>query len=522
MKKKGLLGKVFYLGLVFSIMASMLILGLTEAAEISAPKAAPTLQPQYGGVLKIAEATGPTTPFGYPPDGVGEASVSGKPAIEPLLRQHYDGRIEPWLAADWKIASDKKSITFTLKKGIKFHDGTDFNAEAVKFNLEGVKAAGRPGTKDWSSIDVVDDYTLRVTLAQYSNIALTRFSGGGGAMISPTAFKTKGKAWANWNPVGTGPFQFVSFERDVTTKYKKFNDYWQKGKPYLDGVELLYIKDPMTQSAAMRAGEAHVLNTNNGKMMADLKAMGLGFITYADGTVVLIPDSTNADSPLSNKKVREAIEYAIDKEAIAKAKSYGFWVPAYQLPCPGTMAYIKNFQGRHYDPAKAKQLLTEAGYPNGFKTKIIPHFVIDRDIMVSIQAYLAKVGITVDLDFVDMGKYNDLRRKGWNNGFLCQPFGMYPNYLQTIQTYLETKALDFPTLKKPAEVDDMLNEALSTVDPEIPRVQKLIKLFSDEVTVIPISTTARGAFLQKNVHDTGYLSLGMWTEWTPDKAWMSK
>ena len=101
----------------------------------------------------------------------------------------------------------KKSITFNLKKGIKFHDGTDFNAEAVKFNLEGVKTAGRPGTKDWSSIDVVDDYTLRVTLAQYSNIALTRFSGGGGAMISPTAFKTKGKDWANWNPVGTGPFQ---------------------------------------------------------------------------------------------------------------------------------------------------------------------------------------------------------------------------------------------------------------------------------------------------------------------------
>jgi peptide/nickel transport system substrate-binding protein len=526
MEKKGLLGKVFYLGLVFSIMTSMLILGFTEAAEKSAPKpttkAAPTLQPQYGGVLKIAEATGPTTPFGWPPEGVGEASVSGKPAIEALLRQHYDGRIEPWLATDYKIASDKKSVTFTLRKGVKFHDGTDFNAEAAKFNLEGMKAAKRPGTADWTSIDVVDDYTIRITLSQYSNIALTRFSGGGGAMVSPTAFKTKGIDWARWNPVGTGPFQFVSFERDVTTKYKKFNDYWQKGKPYLDGVELLYIKDPMTQSAAMQAGEVQVLNTDNGKMMADLKAMGLGVITADTGTVVLIPDSVNADSPLANKKVREAIEYAIDKEAIAKAKSYGFWVPAYQLPCPGTMAYVKNFQGRHYNPAKAKQLLTEAGYPNGFKTKMIPHFVIDRDVMVSIQAYLAKVGITVDLEFADQGKYNDYRRKGWNNGFMCQPFGMYPNYLQTIQTYLESKALDFPTLKKPAGGDDMLYEALSTINPEIPRVQKILKLFFDEVTVIPISTTGRAALVQKNVHDTGYLSLGMWTEWTPDKAWMSK
>ncbi len=426
------------------------------------------------------------------------------------------------MASDYKIASDKKSVIFTLRKGVKFHDGTDFNAEAAKFNLEGMKAAKRPGTADWAAIDVVDDYTIRVTLSHYSNIVLTRFAGGGGAMVSPTAFKAKGIEWARWNPVGTGPFQFVSFDRDVTTKYKKFNDYWQKGKPYLDGVELLYIKDPMTQSAAMQAGEAHVLNTDTGKMMADLKAMGLGVISADTGTVVLIPDSVNADSALANKKVREAIEYAIDKEAITKAKSYGFWVPAYQLPCPGTMAYVKNFQGRQYNPAKAKQLLVEAGYPNGFKTKITPHFVIDRDVMVSIQAYLAKVGITVDLDFVDQGKYTDLRRKGWTNGFLCQPFGMYPNYLQTIQMYLETKALDFPSLKKPAGVDEMLYEALSTVDPEIPRVQKLIKLFFDEVTVIPISTTGRGALVQKNVHDTGYLSLGMWTEWTPEEAWLSK
>ena len=146
----------------------------------------------------------------------------------------------------------------------------------------------------------------------------------------------------------------------------------RKGKPYLDGVEYLYIKDLMTQAAAMQAGEAQVLNTETGKMAADLKAAGLNIITADTGTVVLIPDSVNADSPLSNKKVREAVEYAIDKEAIAKAKSYGFWGAAYQLPNVGTMAYIKNFQGRRYNVAKAKQLLKEAGYPQWIQDEDYP------------------------------------------------------------------------------------------------------------------------------------------------------
>jgi peptide/nickel transport system substrate-binding protein len=519
-------GLSFILALFFSMLAA----GSAETAENTAlkatskasPKAAPKEDPQYSGVLKIIEATGPKSPFGWPVEGIGEASVAQKPCIESLLRQHYNGRIEPWLAESWVIAPDKSSITFKIRKGVKFHDGTDFNAEAAKFNLEAMKAGKRAGTEDWKSIDVIDEYALKITFSKYTNLVLTRFAGGGGTMVSPTAFKTKGIEWARWNPVGTGPFQFVSFERDVRLKYKKFEEYWQKGKPYLDGVEYIYIKDPMTQSASMQAGEAHVLNTETGKMAADLKASGLNVITADTGTVVFIPDSNNPESPLSVKKVREAIEYAIDKEAIAKAKSYGFWVAAYQLPPPGTMAFMKNFKGRKYDPAKAKQLLSEAGYAKGFKIKIAPHFAIDRDIMVSIQNYLGKVGISVEIEVVDQGKYTDYRRKGYKNGFLCQPFGMYPNFLQTLSLYLEADALDFPTTKKPDGVDSSLKDALATVNPEFTRIEKVLKLVNDDITVIPIHTTGRASVQQKNVHNTGHLSLGLWTEWAPEQAWLSK
>jgi peptide/nickel transport system substrate-binding protein len=301
--------------IIFSICASMLITGFVEAAEKPAPKAtpatapkaiakpAPTVQPQLGGILKIIEVTGPKTPFGWPVESVGESTVAHKPIVESLVRLHYNGRIEPWLAESWKVAPDKSSITFFLRKGVKFHDGTDFNAEAAKFNLDALKAGKNPGTEDWGSIDVIDASTVRIGLLKYSNILLSRLAGTPGSMVSPTAFKTKGIEWARWNPVGTGPFEFVSFERDVSMKYKKFYGYWQKGKPYLDGLQYVYIKDPMTQAATIESGEAHVLNTETGKMAADLKAAGLNVYAADTGVVVLIPDSMNADSPLANRKV---------------------------------------------------------------------------------------------------------------------------------------------------------------------------------------------------------------------------
>ena len=154
------------------------------------------------------------------------------------MRHYYNGRIEPWLAESWKVAPDKKSITFVLRKGVKFHDGTDFNAEAAKFNLDALKAGKNPGTEDWGSIDIIDAYTVRINLLKYSNILLSRFGATPGSMVSPTAFKTKGIEWARWNPVGTGPFEFVSFERDASMRYKKFMGTGRRVSPISTGCNM--------------------------------------------------------------------------------------------------------------------------------------------------------------------------------------------------------------------------------------------------------------------------------------------
>jgi peptide/nickel transport system substrate-binding protein len=522
--------------IVLSLITSLFIAGFAVAAEKAPPKAtsttapkiavkaSPKVQPQIGGTLKVIEIIGPRAPIGWPVESA-STMVDSKPVcIESLLRQLKDGRIGPWLATAWKVAPDKSSITFTLRKGVKFHDGTDFNAEAVKFNLEAVRGK-KVGTEDWASIDIVDNYTIRLNLSHYTNDLLSLFTGREaiGTMISPTAFNKNGIDWARWNPVGTGPFEFVSFERDVRTKYKRFDGYWQKGKPYLDGFEYVYIKDPMTQSAAIQAGDGHILNIEAGKLAADLKATGLfNTLSVEAGTVAIIPDSMNADSPFANGKVREAVEYAIDKEAIAKAKGYGFWNAAYQLPCSAGIGYIKDFQGRRYNPAKAKQLLKEAGYPQGFKARIIPHYMLDKDIVVSIQGYLNAVGIQIDLEFVDYAKYIDYRRKGWRNALLIQGLALHSNYLKTLEGYVASDKLDFPSLKEPAIVPTLFREALSTINLEIPRVQKLLKALYEDDTIMPVQTVARVSVQQKNVHDTGVFSLGILSDWTPENVWLSK
>jgi peptide/nickel transport system substrate-binding protein len=514
----------------FIVMLSLICTGTSEGAEKAAPKPvaktrpAAAAQQQYGGVLKLIEINGPKTPFGWPAETVGESVVASIPAIETLVRQYFDGRIEPMLATAWKIAPDRSSITFTLRKGVKFHDGTDFDAEAVKFSLESTRAAKLAGTDAWASIEVIDNYTVKVNLTEYQNTVLSRFASvTTSGIVSPTAFKTKGIEGVRWHPVGTGPFEFVAFERDVRTVFKKFPGYWQKGKPYLDGVEFLYIKDPMTQASAMQTGEAHILNAETGKMVADLRGAGLGIFANPAGVVCLVPDSSNVDSPLADKRVREAVELAIDKEAIAKAKGYGFWQAAHQLPPTGTMAHDRNFQGRKYNPQKAKQLLTQAGYSKGMKIKIYPQpWAIDRDVAIAIQGYLAKVGITAEVEFVDQGKFVEFRRRGWKNGFLLMAIGNRPNFLQLISEYFAPMSLDFPVLKKPAGEETLLQDALSTVDPEVPKIWKVLKLLYDDVTVIPVHFAVRASVFQRNVHDSGHLKLATWPFWTPEQAWLSK
>ena len=433
----------------------------SSAAPVTTAAAATTAAPQSGGVLKVISNPGITN-IGYP--GEVNASNDGsyrQPALETLLGYSPDGtgQIVPLLATEWKYNTDFTTLTLTLRKGVKFHDGTDFNAAAAKTNLDMVlKSTNVASLATVSSIDIVDDYTIRLNLKTYDSALLINLADYPCPMVSPTSMSKLGKDGSLFRPVGTGPFKFTSYTRDVSLKYEKFSDYWQKGKPYLDGIEFVFIADPVVRLSSLKAGEAHILRTIGTPDAADLKQTGKFSLNPQEiATDCLGFDSAVASSPFNNIKVRQAVAYALDNAAIAKAIGLGFFLPNNQLISSLDFGYNPNIVGYPYNVDKAKQLLTEAGYPNGFDTVL--HYragAFEGDFCTMVQGYLKKAGINVQIDLADAARFNDLRYNGWKGMLMYVfPTGAEKDMTAQFRQRLSSKNTLYPpsTLFIPADYD---------------------------------------------------------------------
>ena len=477
--------------------------------------------PKYGGTLKLIDPSAPSVSIGYPPELLTSgANTTTAAFLEGLLRQKADGTIIPWLAESYKVADDLKSVTFKLRKGVKFHDGSDFTTEIAKWNIDNIIAAKVEPL--WTSVDMIDDDTIRINFSAWRN---TLFGGlvDNCIMISKTAFDKNGLDWVRKNPVGTGPFKFVSFQPDVSCKGVRNPDYWQEGKPYLEGVEILYIVDGTTRKAAMQTGEADMVSLNADKLAADLRDAGLTVDMVLTQTAVLIPDSINPDSPWSKQKVREAAEYAINREAMAKALSYGFWSATYQIPAPGLPAYNPNFTlARKYDPGKAKQLLAEAGYPDGFKTTLVGGFHYNKDVGVAIQGYLAEAGIIVNIESPEMPKFAaDYMWGSWKNAVLLTLTAGQPNYNYSLNFFFGPGRELFKSWERPPEYLKALDASINTPAPDASLMRAATDILTEQAALIPTYVDGPGYAYQPYVKDTHVKEAGS-PIWLPEQIWLDK
>jgi peptide/nickel transport system substrate-binding protein len=471
----------------------------TTAPKTTTPAAttpATTSEPEpdkYGGVLKEVLTVGPATPIGYPPEAAPDASADARPAIESLVQVKSGGVVEPLLATGWEIAPDGKSITLNLRQGVKFHDGTDFNAAAVKWNLDLEIEAGK--ATDWESVEVIDDYTVRVNIPGYKNTILTGFGGTAAQIISPAAVEKNGLDWARWHPVGTGPFKFVEYERDAKLVYERNDDYWNEGLPYLDGIEFVVIADETVRSIAFQKGDIHTLRAS-GMTAVELRDMGYNYVTRPGGTFILIPDSKNPDSPFADIMVRQAVSYAIDREALAEA-----------------------LDKHEFNQDKARELLEKAGHPDGIKTTIHAFIrVVPRDYVTAIVNMLGEVGIIVEPDFPEAGKYSEYRFNGWNDSMMAHALGAMENMNSTFSFYFG--GIQFPSVQKPEGWQEVYDAALSseTVDPV--KTRALAKLIHDDVMVIPYLEETAVAFIHEGVHDSGHLKDSLTTVTEFELTWL--
>jgi peptide/nickel transport system substrate-binding protein len=400
------------------------------------------------------------------------------------------GSFEPELATSWELAPDRSYYIFNLRKGVKFHDGTDWNAQSAKWNLDRWLQGKRPKFDKLKSVEVIDDYTIKCNLSGWDAVTLFDF-GKDSYNISPTAFEKNGQEWAKYNPIGTGAFKLVEYKRDISLTFEKVKDYWVKGLPYLDGIHVSQIKDPMTAIASLKRGETDAWMNIDSVSGAELKATGNFIIDTNPGTNDLLNfNSKDPNSLWSNKKLRMALEYSIDKVAIAKATGRGFKLPVYEIvhSIPAKAGTVP----RKYDPDKARQLLNEAGFPKDVKIKLtyaaLPQF---QDVVVAIQQYLSEVGIQVVPNPLAGAAYSEkIMEPPQPDELLMDNQRGGPNeLLYAVKETLAPGSVYFPGVKRPDGFDDLLAKAMGTekLDETMDNLYKMEKLAYDDAMFVPLN-----------------------------------
>lgn len=485
--------------------------------------------PKKGGVLKAIRASFPRC-LGYPPDMVPIDSIFALLYAERLISWgtwEEKGKFVPILAESWKIDEKNKTITVHLRKGVKFHDGTPFNAEALKWNYDiRLEYKRIPDQEFIKSIDIIDEYTIRLNLSELLSTSLLNYLWSI-QVFSGDAVKKYGKEWARTNAYGTGPFKLVEFQRDTLVRYEKNENYWRKGYPLLDGMEVRFIPDSVTASMMMEKKDADAwLDVGDVKQILALEEKGFK-VNWGPGMMwALLPDSLDPKSPLSNKKVREAIEYAIDKSAIAKAVGFGKYEPLTQLVPSFHPNYVPGFNLRPYNPQKAKELLKEAGYPNGFDLNLLAlNLPTPQDTATAIKSYLEAVGIRVTIDVCEMSRYNAalFTPEGWK-GLALAASGINPDGTD-IFAHFGPRPITyrFAKFQKSKEYLDLCEKAYRALNPkEMHKIlQQANKKAMEDAMIIPLYRSAQAVVMQPYVY-TDYIKIHSVIWDTAYKDWMDK
>ncbi len=405
-------------------LASALLTGCTPAAAPTAqPTAAPgtgaqtaaptpttapptAATPKRGGSLTVAVAADPD---GLDPHKTVAAATFQitRNIYDTLVQTDAQGRIQPDLALEWQSSDDGLTWTFTLREGVKFHNGRVMTADDVVYSFERLLSpeTASPRAKDFAVIDAVaapDARTVVFKLKSPSAPFLSSLAYGWAAVVPQEAVAT-----LRDKPVGTGPFKVTEWVKDSHVALERFDGYFLPGVPYLDKATFRVITDPAARMAALRAGEVDVIPELPVQEVAAVRqdpALSIVEVPFNGVQYIAI---NNKMPPFDNLKVRQALNYAVDKQAVIDTAQFGIGLPIGSHMPPVTEYYVDLTDRYPYNPEKAKQLLAEAGFPDGFETTMIlpqPYdFHIRNGQVVADQ--LSKVGIKVKLETMEWGTW---------------------------------------------------------------------------------------------------------------------
>ena len=432
-------------------------------------------------------------------------NTMGRYMYDGLLNNDALGVPRAALAESWTIGDDNLTWTFSLKKGVKFHDGSDFTAEDVAYTVEVCRTSLLKNfTASIDRVEVVDPHTVKIVTKAPTAVLLESLAA---LRILPKAYRTKlGETAFNQAPVGTGPYVFVEWVKEDHIAMKANEQYWG-GAPKIGKVTFRPISNAATRTAALLTGEVDIIEDVPVRDVDKLKSTeGLSVVDRPSERLIYLhvdshrpqgPGVIGLDrNPLADVRVRKALSLAINRDSIVKMIMNGNAYATNQMVLKGRRGYVEDMPEPKYDPEEAKKLLAEAGYPDGFKVYLdAPNgrYPNDGQVAQALASQLTKAGIQIELrlhpkttffDFVRPGDKSSLVMTGWS---------------EPIDVGEMASVLFYTRGKNPAKggsnrghyanpgFDALVDEADGTADPGKRRVilEKAARMIVDDGGIVP-------------------------------------
>lgn len=461
---------------------------VTEAATEDTSDSADTNQsaePKYGGEVNVAVLNEIDSLDPYVAVAAGTREVMFN-VYEGLVKYDATGAVQPAVASDYTISDDSKTYTFTIRKGIKFHNGNEVTAEDVKFSLEKAKTVGTADALVNIDQITTDGDKVTIQLLEPDNDLLPFLTASFSAII-PNGYEDSATT-----PIGTGPFKFVSYEIQQNLVLEKFTDYWNADKVYLDKVTFKLFADADAAYLELLAGTIDIypaVETNHYDELKDKYNIVLGYRNM----VQLLALNNNVE-PFNNAKVRKALNLAIDKDQIVEVLSNGYGTKIGSSVIPGFTKYYDETLADAYQVNidEAKKLLNEAGYENGFEFTIRApgNYAFHVQTAELIASQLEQIGVTAKIEQVEWGVWIDdvYTNRNYEATIIGLTGELSPR--DWLGRYASTSPKNFINFSDP-KYDEVYQKATKEIDDaaSVSYYKELQKILSDDAASVFIQDT---------------------------------
>ncbi|OPH56003.1 ABC transporter substrate-binding protein [Paenibacillus ferrarius] len=503
------------------LILTLALAGCTSAKEVSDgnKETTPTAQKNTGTlvVARLSDANNLDPHFSTQ---INSMAVIQHKIYEGLVQLDKNSEYKPLLATEWKQLNDL-TWEFKLRKGAAFHDGTPFNAEAVRKTIARVLDKKEPTPKAnlfsmIKEVKVVDEYTVQFLLEYPFAPLLSILASAEGSILSPKAIEQYGKELTK-HPTGTGPFRFESWTPGQEIVLVKNESYWGD-QPKFNKVIFKTVPEDTTRVAMIETGEAQVAEQLPVTEIERVKSSATMSLGRFDAFAVDHIGFNTSKKPFDDARVRQAVAYAIDKEAIIKGVYNNVGKVANSSLGPKVIGYSPNIKGFAYDLNKAKQLLAEAGYPNGLKATV---YLNDNKARINVaevlQSQLKGIGIDLQVKVMEFGAYIDAASKaqtemfisGWGNATGDADYNQYNLFHSSSHGVPGNHS--FYANK---EVDQLIESGRKEADPEKRKqiYEKAQAIEINDVALLPYRSSENLAAIAKNVQGvwispSGYIEI---------------